>query len=132
MFLTPTSPASPGLLPALVRLVPRLVAKFTLFHCRCFFYFDPLLHAIVLPSGWPFVVVVVVVVIVVVGESSSYIDCSPFYKGWLRDVLPPHAFHLSHSVFYQLRSLDHLSVVLCLVWVRGSRETRRVQTPNAV
>ncbi|MQM07180.1 hypothetical protein Taro_040017 [Colocasia esculenta] len=61
MFLTPTSQASSGLLLALVHLVPRLVAIFIMLHRRCFFYFDLFLYAIVLLSGWPFVVVIVVI-----------------------------------------------------------------------
>ncbi|MQL91156.1 hypothetical protein Taro_023758 [Colocasia esculenta] len=103
---TTTSQACPELLPAFFSSVPWFITEFAIFNQLPTFHFDSLISSNISSNIRP----LVVVVDVVVTKSWSNIGCSLLDKDRLGVVLAPHALYFGHGVFYQLSSLDHLSV----------------------
>ncbi|MQL70432.1 hypothetical protein Taro_002728 [Colocasia esculenta] len=103
---TTTSQACPELLPAFLSSVSWFIAEFAVLSQLPPFHLDFLVSNNVSPDIRP----LVVVVDVVVTKSWSNIGCSLLGENRLGVVLAPHALYLGHGVFYQLSSLDHLSV----------------------
>ncbi|MQM09531.1 hypothetical protein Taro_042406, partial [Colocasia esculenta] len=101
-----TSQACPELLPAFLSSVSWFIAEFIVLNQLPTFHLDSLVSSNISPGIQPLVVVVDVVVM----KSWSNIGRSLLEENRLGVVLAPHALYLGHGVFYQLSSLDHLSV----------------------
>ncbi|MQL70582.1 hypothetical protein Taro_002894 [Colocasia esculenta] len=105
---TTTSQACPELLPAFLSSVSWFITELAVLRQLPTFHFDSFVSRSISSSNWP--LFAAVKVIIVATQCWSSIRCSLLDKDRLRVVLAPHALYFGHGVFYQLSSLDHLSV----------------------